>query len=127
MPMTAMIRNLGKMTSVGLLNENDREPLDSVCSKLRDVGMLKSARIHPFNVLVALKTYMDGHGDKGKLRWNPNEEILTALEEAFYFSFKVRIIFKLLNFKLGLLLKEVFVFFYRMFSQQTRDIFWPLT
>ena len=88
MPMMAMIRNLGKMTSVGLLSESEREPIDRVCSKLRDVGMLKSARIHPFNVLVALKTYMDGHGDKGRLRWNPNEEILTALEKAFYLSFK---------------------------------------
>ena len=88
MPMTAMIRNLGKMTSVGLLNEHNPIPVDMVCNKLRDMRMLKSARIHPFNVLVALKTYMDGHGDRGKLTWTPNEEILKALEEAFYFSFK---------------------------------------
>ena len=88
MPMKAMIRNLGKMTSVGLLNERNQIPVDMVCNKLRDLRMLKNARIHPFDVLVALKIYMDGHGDKGKLTWTPNEDILKALEEAFYFSFK---------------------------------------
>jgi 60 kDa SS-A/Ro ribonucleoprotein len=90
MPMTAMIRNLGKMTSVGLVDE--RNSIDLICNKLNDPTTLQNARIHPFNVLVALKTYMDGHGDKGNLRWTPNEEIVTALEKAFYLSFKVRVI-----------------------------------
>lgn len=87
MPMTAMIRNLGKMTSVDLL-----KPLSShsalVCTRLRDSAMLSKAKIHPFNVLVALKTYQSGHGEKGKLKWNVNSAICDALEEAFYVSFK---------------------------------------
>ena len=53
------------------------------------MSFLLQARIHPFNVLVALKTYQSGHGDKGKLRWDPNSTVCDALEEAFYNSFKV--------------------------------------
>jgi 60 kDa SS-A/Ro ribonucleoprotein len=87
MPMTAMIRNLGKMSSIGLL-----KPLSPqaalVCNRLRDTSLLSKARIHPFNVLVALKTYQSGHGDKGNLRWDPNSTVCDALEEAFYKSFK---------------------------------------
>ena len=88
MPMTAMIRNLGKMTSIGLLAGGSPETMN-VCDKLQDQNLLRHARIHPFKVLVALKTYKDGHGDKGKLTWTPNEEIVNALDNAFYCSFKV--------------------------------------
>ncbi|XP_046844080.1 60 kDa SS-A/Ro ribonucleoprotein-like [Xenia sp. Carnegie-2017] len=86
MPMTAMLRNLGKMTIVELLDE--QLALSLICEKLLNQDLLTRARIHPFNVLVALKTYMDGHGERGKLTWNPNEAIVNALEEAFYLSFK---------------------------------------
>ena len=88
MPMTAMIRNLGKMSAIDLL-----KPLSShaslVCQRLKDEALLKKARIHPFNVLVALKTYESGKGDKGKLKWEVNETIVQALDNAFYTSFKV--------------------------------------
>lgn len=87
--MTAMIRNLGKMSAIGLL-----KPLSHhttlVCNRLRDETLLRKARIHPFNVLVALKTYEKGKGDRGKLTWEVNQPIVEALDEAFYMSFKVR-------------------------------------
>ena len=51
---------------------------------------LPRARIHPFNVLVALKTYESGHGEKGKLKWEVNQSVVSALDAAFYMSFKVR-------------------------------------
>jgi 60 kDa SS-A/Ro ribonucleoprotein len=88
MPMTAMIRNLNKMTAVGLLKENN-EQVQSVCQKLRNENLLKKARIHPFNVLLALKQYESGRGDKGSLKWKANPIITKALEDAFYLSFKV--------------------------------------
>ena len=88
MPITAMIRNLGKMTSIGLLEENNEQVL-LVCEKLHDEAQLKKARIHPFNVLLALKTYESGRGDKGSLSWKVNTRIKKALEDAFYLSFKV--------------------------------------
>src|SRR5213078_3444780 len=66
MPMTAMIRNLGKMTSLGLLAPfSDAKRL--IVQKLRDETALKRARIHPLAVLVAQKIYAQGHGDKGSL------------------------------------------------------------
>lgn len=92
MPMTAMIRNLNKMTSVGILDQGSNEAQD-VCRKLVHEEGLRKARIHPFNVLIALRQYTMGHGEKGKLRWIPNPEIVKALEEAFYLSFKVFTIF----------------------------------
>ena len=86
--MTAMIRNLGKMSNIGLL-----KPLSNyskmVCDRLKSEHALKQARIHPFSVLLALKTYQQGHGDKGKLNWPVDQSIVAALNEAFYMSFKV--------------------------------------
>lgn len=88
MPMTALIRNLNKMTAIGLLNENN-EQVRLVCEKLCNADLLEKARIHPFSVLLALKQYESGHGDKGSLTWKPNAKIKDALEDAFYISFKV--------------------------------------
>ena len=88
MPMTAMIRNLNKMTAIGLL-EDGNDQVKTVCQKLCNEDLLWKARIHPFNVLVAWKLYGSGRGEKGSLTWNPNMEIINALESAFYLSFKV--------------------------------------
>lgn len=86
MPMTALIRNLGRMSNLNLLKDGS-ENEDKVVKKLRDQNYLQHSRIHPFNVLVALKQYKLGHGDKGKLKWVANENIVAALDDAFYLSF----------------------------------------
>src|SRR5437762_1669685 len=87
MPMTAMIRNLGKMTSLGLLAPfSDAKRL--IIQKLRDETALKRARIHPLAVLVAQKFYAQGHGDKGALKWSPVRAVIDALDEAFYATFQ---------------------------------------
>lgn len=86
MPFTALIRNLGKMTSVGLLAPLS-DAASTVVSKLKDADGLKRARVHPFTLLVALLTYRRGHGEKGSLTWMPNFQVEAALEEAFYLSF----------------------------------------
>ena len=44
--------------------------------------------MHPFTLLVAKQTYARGRGLKGSLTWKPNPQILQALEDAFYSSFK---------------------------------------
>lgn len=88
--MTAMIRNLGKMSSIGLLKTSSQHSR-MVCERLVNEGLLKKARIHPFNVLLALKTYANGKGDKGKLTWEVNKNITAALDSAFYLSFKVEL------------------------------------
>jgi 60 kDa SS-A/Ro ribonucleoprotein len=87
MPMTAMIRNLGKMTSLGLLKPfSDAKRL--IVRKLRDETALKRARIHPLAILVAQKIYAQGHGDKGALKWLPVSAVVDALDEAFYATFQ---------------------------------------
>ena len=87
MGLTAMIRNLGKMTSVGLLRPLT-ESVRAVVGQLGDIESMRKARIHPLAVLVALKTYQQGHGDKGSLSWQPVPAIVDALDAAFYASFK---------------------------------------
>ena len=86
--MTTMIRNLGKMTSVGVLSPSSAGAV-KVCAMLKNEKSLKDARVHPFSILLALKQYQAGRGDKGKLSWTPNQAIVTALDEAFYLAFKV--------------------------------------
>lgn len=86
MPMTAMIRNLGKMTSIGLV-----KPLSKAARKigeqLENLEALKKARIHPMQVLLALRTYEQGHGIKGSLTWTPVPAVIQALDAAFYKCF----------------------------------------
>src|SRR6187549_3965573 len=87
MPMTAMIRNLGKMTCLGLLAPfSDAKRL--IVQKLRDETALKRARVHPLAVLIAQKIYAQGKGDKGSLKWEPVSAIVDALDGAFYATFQ---------------------------------------
>lgn len=87
MPVTALVRNLGKMTSIGLL-----APLSDaarfVADRLGDVDAMRRGRVHPLSILVALKTYQHGHGEKGKLSWNPAAQVVDALDRGFYAAFK---------------------------------------
>ncbi len=86
MPMTAMIRNLGKMTSLGLFKPfSDAKKL--VIRKLKDETALKRSRIHPLAVLVAQKIYAQGHGEKGALTWSAVPAIVDALDAGFYATF----------------------------------------
>jgi 60 kDa SS-A/Ro ribonucleoprotein len=87
MPMTAMIRNLGKMTSLGLVAPFS-DAKRQIVRKLRDETALKRARIHPLAVLVAQKIFAQGHGDKGALKWSPVSAVVDALDEAFYATFQ---------------------------------------
>ena len=87
MPMTAMIRNLGKMTSIGLVQPfSDAAKL--IVRKLGDDAMLKRARIHPLAVLIAEKVYAQGKGEKGSLTWKPMAKIVDALAASFYATFQ---------------------------------------
>ncbi|XP_007667191.1 60 kDa SS-A/Ro ribonucleoprotein isoform X1 [Ornithorhynchus anatinus] len=87
MPLTALLRNLGKMTANSVLEPGNSE-VSLVCERLCNEKLLKKARIHPFHVLVALETYKTGHGIRGKLKWQPDKDILEALDAAFYKTFQ---------------------------------------
>lgn len=86
MPIGATVRNLAKMTNVGLLKPMSI-PTNRVVEQLTSVEALKKGRMHPIQLLSALKTYSQGHGEKGKLTWTPLREVVDALDEAFYMSF----------------------------------------
>jgi 60 kDa SS-A/Ro ribonucleoprotein len=66
MPVTALVRNLGKMTAIGLVKPLS-EAAGLVIRKLGDDALLKRARIHPLAVLIAQKVYAQGRGEKGSL------------------------------------------------------------
>lgn len=87
MPITAMIRNLGRMSSIGLL-----KPLSAqsklVSAALTQEALLKKGRVHPLQLLIAMRTYAQGRGDKGSLTWTAVPQITTALEEGYYLAFK---------------------------------------
>ncbi len=86
LPLTATLRNLGRLTSIGLLGWGS-SAVKQVVERLTSPEALKAARLHPLAILAALKTYQQGHGDKGSLAWQPVDHIVNALDRAFYLAF----------------------------------------
>ena len=87
MPLAALVRSLAKLTAVGVVRPlGDHLPL--VLSALGDVDRIRKARLHPLALLLALRTYAAGQGERGKLRWEPVQPVIDALNAAFYTAFK---------------------------------------
>jgi len=92
MPQTALLRNLGKLTAIGLLSPMS-DASRRVARQLTDAERLRAARVHPIAVLSALKVYEQGHGERARRRanalsWTPVREVVDALNEAFYLAFR---------------------------------------
>src|SRR5215470_14302404 len=87
MPMTALVRSLAKLTAVGALRPFG-DSLPMVLAALADSDRLRRARLHPLAILIALRTYAAGHGDKGQLAWEPVPQVVDALNAAFYTAFQ---------------------------------------
>jgi Mg-chelatase subunit ChlD len=79
---TAVLRNLNKLTSLGLLSEGS-PGLALVLKKLRDLPGLQQARVGPLDILVAADVYSQGAGDLGKLTWTPQPLVVSALDDCF--------------------------------------------
>ena len=109
MPITALIRNLGKLSTaeIGIIDPNynpDRtpsatfaaantqwggvHPTEHIIRRLTNAHDIKYSRVHPYNILVAMMTYKKGSGDKGSLNWIPNVHIINALDSAFKLAFQ---------------------------------------
>jgi 60 kDa SS-A/Ro ribonucleoprotein len=86
MPMTAMIRNLGKMSAVGILG-NMSENTRLIVDKLSNEEILKRARVHPMTLLNAQRIYARGRGLRGSNSWQVTPNIVDALDDAFYKAF----------------------------------------
>ncbi len=85
MPVIATVRNLGKMTQVGLLKPFVSE-IQTVVDRISEESIRKSL-IHPIQILMALITYRSGKGVRGSLTWEPVPQIIDALDAAFYTTF----------------------------------------
>ncbi|HEX6751492.1 MAG TPA: TROVE domain-containing protein, partial [Longimicrobium sp.] len=86
MPLTALVRNLATLTRVGVLAPGS-DASRTVAARIADAGALKRARVHPVQVLAALRTYAAGRGVRGKHTWAPVAQVVDALDAAFYLAF----------------------------------------
>lgn len=88
--MTALIRNLARMTQVGAL-----KPFGGangvVVDRLTSADAIRQARIHPMTAYLALKVYGSGRAQPNSLApirtWSPVSAIMDALETTYELSF----------------------------------------
>ena len=83
MGMTALVRNLGKLSQVGVASSRSQD----IIKMLGDPKNVKDSKIHPLQVLVGMKTYSQGKGDLGSMTWPVNSYITTALSTTFRQAF----------------------------------------
>lgn len=86
LPPTALLRQLPRLTGLGLLQPLS-STLDTVVGQLTDADRLRRGRVHPISVLVAARTYASGASVRGQSRWQPSPPVVDALDAAFYASF----------------------------------------
>lgn len=86
MPLGALIRNLGKLSALGL-TELGADSLGPILERLAHREALRKARVHPLTLLNALVTYRSGRGLRGKNVWKVSRPVVDALDAAFYTSF----------------------------------------
>lgn len=84
MPQTALLRQLPRLTRLGVLTGATRT---TVTEQLTDGGRLRKGRVHPINVLVAARTYAAGQSARGTGSWSPDRRIVDALDAAFYAAY----------------------------------------
>lgn len=90
MPIGAMLRNLGSLTELGVLRTDESANLLRVEAVLNNKERLRKGRIHPIDVLKALKTYQSGGAlGRSKKTWVPVPRIVEILEKAVELSFEV--------------------------------------
>jgi 60 kDa SS-A/Ro ribonucleoprotein len=84
--LTAVIRNLGKMTAHGALTPLS-EAVATVVTRLSSQDEIRRSRVHPFQILQAMAVYKSGKGFRGSLSWQPVPSVVAALDRAFYMAF----------------------------------------
>lgn len=86
-PMTALIRQLPRLTRLGVVSPLGGRT-DDVVAQLTNQEALRKARVHPINLLVAHRTYSSGQSARGSSSWSPVPKIIDALDDAFYKAFE---------------------------------------
>lgn len=86
MGITALLRNLGRLTALGVIKPLSAEE-DIVVSRLVDKEAIRKGRLHPLNILLAMKVYQSGRGVRSHGNgWTPVQSVVDALDSAFYLS-----------------------------------------
>lgn len=85
MPQTALMRQLPRLTNLGIL---EGSTLRMVTDQLCDPERLRRGRVHPVNILIAMRTYASGHGARGGKSWEPVRQVVDALDSAYYAAYK---------------------------------------
>lgn len=86
MPMTALIRNLSRLSKLGLTSGMGGLT-DKIVDQISNQRALNKARIHPMQILFALRAYSLGHSKRVESAWAVSGRIEDALDDAFYASF----------------------------------------
>ncbi|MFD1933691.1 MULTISPECIES: TROVE domain-containing protein [Nonomuraea] len=88
--MTALIRNLARMTRIGTLTPMGEATARAV-ARLSDADAVRKARIHPMDAWLAMRVYGSGRAQPNRKAdaqtWTPVPAILDALEETYELSF----------------------------------------
>jgi 60 kDa SS-A/Ro ribonucleoprotein len=88
--MTALIRNLARMTRIGTLKPMGEATRRAV-ARLTDADALLRARIHPMDAWLAMRVYASGRSQPNPRAdvqtWAPVPAILDALEETYELAF----------------------------------------
>lgn len=85
-PQTALLRQLPRLTRLGVIGALGQGRTAEIAAQLTDPERLRKARVHPVNLLVALRTYASGRGMGST--WEPVAAIIDALDTAFYKAFE---------------------------------------
>lgn len=84
--MTALLRNLGTLTDLGVI-----KPLGGqtswIVDQFADADVVRKSRLHPYSILNALAVYRSGRSVKGSRTWNAVTNVVDALDDAFYLAF----------------------------------------
>jgi len=86
MGLTALVRNLGRLTSLGVIGNTFSSFTKTVVNKLGSPDLLRKERVHPFSLLNAYQVYKSGRSEKGSLFWTPANTIKDVLESAYLHS-----------------------------------------
>lgn len=88
--MTALIRNLARMTRLGTLTPMGGATRRAA-ARLTNADALAKARIHPMDLFLALRVYQAGRAQPNPRAdfqtWSPVPAVVDALEEAYELSF----------------------------------------
>lgn len=85
-PINALMRQLSRLTNLELLSPMAGGELATVVGTLTNPELVAKSKVHPFAVLVALKTYARGYGERNQ--WTPVPAVIDALDEMYYMAFK---------------------------------------